>query len=328
MDRYLITGATGLIGSGLLKRLAAKNDVELVCPVRNEQKAKMLFGGEVYKKVKWIETSLEVFLENLEGSYDYIIHCASPTASKYFVDYPVETMLFNTETTTSLLEFCKRHVIKGMVYLSSLESYGTVTDDNRLIGEDFQGYVNPMEVRSSYNMAKRMCESLCHAYAKEYNVPVKVVRLTQTISPYISEGDMRVFAQFARKAANGENIELHTDGMSARQYIHIDDAVDAILCVLYNGESGEVYNAAREDSYISVQDMAQFVQENFNPSGKVVFHLRDDMGYAPITKLRLDTQKLRNLGWRSKKDLYEMFRDLIEKLSDRYATKGFHRNNL
>ena len=314
MDRYLITGATGLIGSALVRRLS-NEDVEVDCPVRSINKARGMYSIEVLDKINWIESSLEGFLKDMNGRYDYIIHCASPTASKYFVDHPVETMLFNTTTTTSLLDYAKEHPIRGMVYLSSLESYGTVLDDSQAIEEDYQGYVNPMEARSSYNMAKRMCESLCHAYAKEYNVPVKVVRLTQTISPYVNEGDMRVFAQFARHAANGEDIELHTEGTAARQYIHIDDAVEAILCVLYKGNAGEAYNAAREDSYISVRDMAQFVQKNFNPKGKVVYHLRDDMGYAPTTKLKLDVSKLRYLGWEAKNGLYNMFKDTISYIS-------------
>lgn len=315
MDRYLLSGATGLIGSALVKKLATKEN-ELVCPVRDIKKAMSLLGSGVFSCVTWIETPLEDYFQGLNDSFDYIIHCASPTASKYFVEFPVETMLFNTSTTTSLLEYCRRHPIKGMVYLSSLESYGTILDDSEAVTEDFQGYVNPLEVRSSYNMAKRMCESLCCAYAKEYGIPVKVVRLAQTISPFISTNDMRVFAQFARQAAKGEDIILHTEGASARQYIYIDDAVDAILCVLSRGEVGNAYNAAREDSYISVRDLALFVQENFNPQGRVVYCQRNDMGYAPTTKIRLSTFKLQQLGWHSNYDLYMMFNNLISCIKD------------
>lgn len=319
--KYLITGATGLIGSAIVRTLSS-DGYSLTCPIRNLDKVKAMFSKDIFDKVRWIETSLEGYVNCISESFDYIIHCASPTASKYFVEHPVETMRFNTEITTALLEYARKSDIKGFVYLSSLESYGTVLDDSKSIDECFQGYVNPMETRSSYNMAKRMCESLCHAYAEEYNVPVKVVRLTQTISPYIDDNDMRVFAQFARLAAAGKDIELHTKGTASRPYIHIDDAVNAILCVLYKGVPGEVYNAAREDSYISVRDMAQFVQEKFNPSGKVVFHLRDDMGYAPTTKLRLATEKLSYLGWKAENDLYAMFSDVISHLKEKQNTLG------
>ena len=311
--KYLITGATGLIGSALVKKLASESAI-MVCPVRSIEKARSLFNPMIFNTVQWIETSLEEYLKNLSDNFDFIIHCASPTASKYFVDCPVETLQFNINTTTALLDFACKYVVKGLVFLSSLESYGTVLDDKSAIDEDFQGYVNPMEARSSYNMAKRVCECLCHAYAVEFGVPVKVVRLTQTISPFIAHDDMRVFAQFARQAANGEDIVLHTEGNSSRQYIHVDDAVEAILYVLQKGAPGEAYNAAREDSYISVRNMAEFVQHNFNPQRTVKLQLRDDMGYAPTTKIRLDMHKIRNLGWVAKKGLYEMYRDLILQL--------------
>lgn len=313
---FLLTGATGLIGSALVRTLIEDEGHNLTCPIRSIDKVLSMFDKKVTSKVNWIETSLEDYLFHLSDSFDYIIHCASPTSSRYFVEKPVETMLFNLCTTISLLEYSKKHAIKGMVYLSSIESYGAVLDDRIALAEDSQGFVNPMESRSSYNMAKRMCECLCHAYAKEYGVPVKVVRLTQTISSNISESDMRVFAQFARNAAKGDDIVLHTEGTAARQYIHVDDAIAAILCVLYKGEPGEAYNAAREDSYISVRDMAHFVQEHFNPSGKVVFDFRDDMGYAPTTKLKLSTRKLSDLGWTAKNDLFSMYEDLIHSLQN------------
>lgn len=312
-DRYLITGATGMIGSSLVKRLACENN-ELVCPIRNRQKVHSIFNENIQCLVNWVEAPIESFLKDNTISFDYIIHCASPTASLYFVEHPVETMRFNTETTVTLLDYAVNKGIKGMVFLSSLESYGTVLDDSVAINEDFQGYVNPMSTRSSYNMAKRICESFCHAYAEEYDVPAKVVRLTQTISPFITDHDKRVFAQFARQAANGEDIVLHTEGLSARQYIYIEDAIDAILCVLYKGEPGCVYNAAREDSYITIRDLAEFIQNSFNTNGRVVFDPRDDMGYAPVTKLKLSTRKLESLGWSPHYDLYDMFNSLILRL--------------
>lgn len=313
INKYLVTGATGLIGSALVKKLVSDGGA-LICPVRSIEKAHGLFDSAVYNAVQWIEAPVEDLLNSITDGIDYIIHGASPTASKYFVEHPVETIRFNIDTTTAILDYAKIHNLKGIVYLSSLESYGTILDDTKSIKEDVQGYVNPIECRSSYNMAKRICESLCHSYAVEYNVPVKIIRLTQTISPYISDSDMRVFAQFARHASKGEDIELHTDGTAARQYIYIDDAVEAVLCVLKKGYNGEAYNAAREDSYISIRDMANFIQNNFNPNGKVVMHFRNDMGYAPTTKLRLSTEQLRSLGWEAKYSLYEMFEKLISNL--------------
>lgn len=277
-------------------------------------KAEELFGTESCDKIHWIYAPGLEYLDKSKVSYDYIIHCAGPTSSSFFVDHPVETLSYNVSSVTSLLDYSCHNKIKGMVYLSSLEVYGTVPDDSFLVAEDYQGYVNPLEPRSSYNMAKRICESICHAYYTEYNIPVKIVRLTQTVPTWAREDDMRLFSQFARHAAKGEDIELHTDGSSARQYIHIEDALDAILCVLYHGEPGEAYNAANEETFISAKDLAHFIQDRFNPSGAVVYRLREDMGYAPASRIRLDTSKLRALGWRPRYGLSEMFGDLINRL--------------
>ena len=312
-EKYLITGASGLLGGALVKRLVSGN-YEITCPVRNVVKAEALLGCDIAKKIHLAEVDVENYLLHMDDDFDYIIHCASPTASKYFVDNPVETISFNISTTTAILEYARRHQVKGILYLSSLESYGTVEDDNQIINESFQGYVNPLEVRSSYNIAKRTCECLCHAYSQEYHVPVKIVRLTQVIPDSISENDMRVYAQFARSAANKEDIILHTEGISARQYVYIDDAVEAILTVLTKGISGQAYNVANEQSFISVKDMAIFVQNNFNPQHTVVIKKNDNMGYAPVTRLRLNTAKLRDLGWEAKFGLYEMYSILIENL--------------
>jgi len=311
-DSYLLTGATGLIGSALLRRLVTEGN-RVTCPVRNIEKAKGLFDEDIYSEVKWIETPLETYLQHIDEDIDYIIHCASPTSGKYMVEHPVETYEFIIESTRSLLQYACKHGVKGMVYVSSLEYYGQNYGDDVII-EDFEGYIDPGSPRSSYPLGKRAAEYLCAAYASEYKVPVKIARLTQTFGPGISIDDNRVFAQFAKSAINKEDIILHTDGESAKPYCHVYDCVEAILTILQKGRSGEAYNVANEATYISIKDMAEFVQRNFNPEHKVVIQKRDDMGYAPVTKLRLSTQKLRDLGWKPRYGLYEMYDALFEGL--------------
>lgn len=312
--KYLITGSTGLIGSALVRELLSSDDNIICCPVRNVPKARSMLGDS--DRLVIIDTDLLNIKEKIIDNFDFIIHCASPTASLFFVEHPVETIRFGIESTTSILDYAKIHKVKSMVYLSSLEVYGTIIDDSEPLTEEKQGYINPLDIRSSYNIAKKACETICFAYFKEYNIPVKIARLTQTISHNVSINDNRVFAQFGRKAAFNEDIELHTTGESARQYIFIDDAVRAILTILFEGENGEAYNVANDTSYISAKDMAYFVQNNFNPSGKVIFQLKDNMGYAPTTKIRLDVSKLYKLGWKPKYGLYDMYNAMIEKIRE------------
>ena len=312
-ENYLLTGATGLIGSALLRKLVAEG-YSVTCPIRNKEKAKKLFDEDIYDKVCWKEMLLETYLHDIDEHFDYIIHCASPTSGKYMVEHPVETYEFIIESTRALLQYAYKHKVKGMVYVSSLEYYGQNFNED-IITEDFEGYIEPASPRSSYPLGKRAAEYLCVAYASEYKVPVKIARLTQTFGPGIPADDNRVFAQFARSVINKEDIILHTDGESAKPYCHVFDCVDAILTILDKGNLGDAYNVANEETYISIKDMADFVQKNFNPEHKVLIKKRDDMGYAPVTKLRLYTQKIKNLGWLPRYSLKEMFKDLIISIS-------------
>lgn len=312
---FLITGATGLIGSSLIRcLLALDKGIRVIAPVRNKEKAATMFG-DVLDRVAWMECDLASCDYDHVGKVDYVIHCAAPTSSKFFVDSPVETIRVIYEATVSLLNYACRQSIKGFVYLSSLEVYGSGLLDVP-ITEDMQGYWDVMNVRSSYPVAKRAVENLCCAYAAEYGVPVKVARLTQTTGAGIAKDDNRVIAQFAKLAAKGEDIVLHTTGESARPYCYTTDCVSALLYILLKGKNGEAYNVANDSTYISARGMAEFLRDNFNPAIDVRVELNDNMGYAPASKLNLSTEKLRALGWQPRYDLKQLFERLIAYLSE------------
>lgn len=311
----IVTGATGLIGSSLIYCLTAlQKGVKIIAPVRNQAKAKEKFSPEQLKSVQLIECDLVKFDYDSLGDVDYIVHCAAPTASKFFVDHPVETFSIIYEGTKVLLDFASRHKVKGFVYLSSLEVYGEINDDSKVVDECAQGYLDPLSVRSSYPMAKRAVENFCCLYAAQYGVPVKIARLTQTTGAGIAKDDNRVIAQFARLAANGHDLVLHSSGVSARPYCYTMDSISAILYILLRGNPGEAYNVANETTYISARGMAEYLQKNFNPSISVKIEINENMGYAPASKLRLSSEKLRSLGWEPRYGLKEIFENLIEYL--------------
>lgn len=258
-----------------------------------------------------IECNLTKFDYRQIVDANYIIHCAAPTASKFFIDHPVETFDFIYTVSHTLLKYASSCSIKSFVYLSSLEVYGEIHDDSIYVTEDTQGYLDIMSVRSCYPMAKRAVENLCILYANQYQVPVKIARLTQTTGTGIAKNDNRVIAQFSRLAAQKKDIILHSDGNAARPYCYITDAVSAILYILLKGNNGEAYNIANEDTYISVREMANFLRNYFAPSIKVKFELNENLGYAPLTKLRLSANKLKCLGWKPHFQLYDIFARLI-----------------
>ena len=312
---FLITGATGLIGSILVRCLLALDEgVKIIAPVRNAEKAKTLFG--IDNRLQIVECNLSSFDYSSLGKVDYVVHCAAPTSSRFFVEKPVATFNIIINGTQRLLEYAKSEGVKGFAFLSSLEVYGTITDDSVSVTEDIQGYLDPMSVRSSYPMAKRAAENLCALYASQYGVPAKIARLTQTTGAGIAKDDNRIIAQFARHAANGDDIVLHTTGESARPYCYTTDSVSAILYILLKGDAGVAYNVANEETYISARGMAEYLRDNFNHDIDVRVEIADNMGYAPVTKLRLSTNKIQSLGWLPNYDLNRIFRNLIDYIAE------------
>lgn len=198
--------------------------------------------------------------------------------------------------------------------MSSMEVYGTPLDEQPLT-EEKMGYLNPLAVRSSYSESKQMVENLCVAYSSEYQVPVKIIRLTQTFGPGVAADDGRVFAEFARCATAGKDIRLQTTGATQRMYLYTADAATAILTVLTKGETGMAYNAANMDTYCSIREMADLVAEHFgNKKCNVVIDIPDtpNASYNPICHVYLDCGRLEAIGWKAGVGLVDMYHRMIE----------------
>ena len=188
----LITGATGLIGATRVRCLCALNqahalDLHLLLPVRSVDKAHRLLPADC--GLLFQSTLSELSATCPARSVDYIIHGAAPTASKSFVTQPVETLDAIFNGTRAVLDFARVAETKSVVYLSSIEIYGRITNDEVPITEADQGYIDPLAPRSSYSLGKRAAECLCRAYASEYGTPVKIARLTQTFGAGVGRED-------------------------------------------------------------------------------------------------------------------------------------------
>ena len=308
-----ITGATGLIGQALVKEALAKK-MKVIASVRNIDKAKKLFEAE--SGIEFLESDIMgISLENRK--VDYLIHAAANTSSTAFVNDPVGIINENYQGTLRTLEFARFNNVKKYVYLSSMEIYGHPHTDEK-VTETHATNLDMMSVRSSYPESKRACEILCCSYMSQYNVPINAVRLTQTIGAGVKYDDNRVFAQFARSVIEGKDIILHTKGETKRSYLYLDDAVSAIYTVLEKGADGEAYNAANEETYCSIYEMANLVA-NECADGRINVLIEENEsnhhGYAPTLKMNLSTEKLRNLGWEPHVGLKEMFDILIQYMS-------------
>ena len=302
---FFITGATGFLGSAFVLALSEADrkynlNLKIACFVRDINKAQKLFGQY---NLDYVTGDLSTDFE-LPYKTDYVIHCASPTSSEHFINFPVETFWDNLAFTQRLIK--KVSHCDGFLYLSSLEVYGT-SDSERVLKENSVSSYSMHNVRNSYPLAKISVEELLYMYYKEYGLPVKIARLTQTFGPGINYNDNRVFAQFARSVVENKNIVLKSKGETERNYCYVSDAISAFFYILCRGQNGEAYNVAGDNTYVSILDLAKLFCNNGNKTD-IVFELEENSktGYLPLNKVKLDNEKLKSLGWKSQNDIQTM----------------------
>ena len=289
---------------------AAPVEVSVIAHVRNEQKARAMFGDlPVFYCVGDVTAPVEY-----DGDVDFILHTASVTASKSFVTEPVQTLTTAIDGTRNLLEFAREKRVQSMVYVSSMEAFGITDPALERVTEKDLGYIDILSVRSSYSEGKRICECLCAAYAAQYGVPVKIARLAQTFGAGVSRADGRVFAQFTKSCLEGRDIVLHTAGKSMGNYCYTADAVRGLLTIALRGENANAYTVVNPATSMQIRQVAQLVSDTLTKGQtKIIFDIPESSltyGYAPDVTMRLSGAKLMQLGWQPEVDLPDMFRRL------------------
>lgn len=316
-----ITGATGLIGSLIVRTIQTRNklyssNIKLCLLVRSKEKGINLFGDD--QNIKYIENSVEEFIPaNID--IDYIIHAASPTKSKFFVERPVETINTAVFGTQKMLELARINSVKSMIYLSSMEMYGTMKSDN--VKENDFGYIDVKNVRSCYPEGKRISELYSYCYSQEYGVPVKIARIAQTFGPGIDViNENRVYKFFADSILAKRNIVLKSTGSTIINYGYTTDVVKGLLCILQKGINGESYNLVGDKTGMTILDSAKWLAEEFGEGQvEVVIDIpKENAGFAPDNNMVLDNEKIRSLGWFPSHDLKDGYRRLLEYMKIEY----------
>lgn len=307
----LLTGAYGMLASYITYMVAYLNThggmhTKLIAVVRSEKKFYEHFGGNFCKSfpLRIIESTMTEPLQ-IDERVDYIVHAASLASPQYYSTVPVEVIEPNVLGTYYLLQLAREKKSEGFLLFSTGDIYGKV-DDPTNITEETTGKADPLDVHSCYGESKRLAETLCAAFWREYSVPTKMARIFHTYGPTMNiHNDPRVFASFLKCALEGQNIIMQSDGTACRPFCYIADAVAAYFLILLSGNSGEAYNVANTQEFLSIRELAQIVVELRPELGLTVqYKARDKDDSYVENQLNKDNHpredKLRQLGWKTK----------------------------
>lgn len=318
---FLITGATGMIGSFLIDVLMKKNqEQQLNCTIfavgRSEEKARKRFG-DIFDSDQFHFLQLDInkpFTLDVE-SMDYVLHAASNTHPKAYATDPIGTITANVIATHQLLEQASQKQCKRFVFLSSVEIYGENRGDVDAFDENYLGYINCNTLRAGYPESKRVGEALCQAYISQKGMDIVIPRLSRVYGPTMLMSDSKALSQFIKKALNAEDIVLKSEGNQFYSYSYVADITSAIFKILFDGKNGEAYNVSNSD--ITLKALAGMIAESVGR--KVVFELPDETerkGYSTATKAILDTTKVQKLGWEPLYTMEQGIRRTIEILKE------------
>lgn len=307
----LITGAKGIIGSGLIRWILFANEkygtnTRIIASSRNPNRVPDFIGTD--DQISFCRFGEE---DRIGEQIDYIIHTAAPTSNKVFTEQPVESMRSIIDGAETILELARRQEKCSVIYLSSEEAYGT-PNAAEPVKESFVGAIDSLNIRNCYPLGKKASELLCRAYFEEYGLDVKIIRPTVILGLYQPYDSVKVEAEIMRCIMEDKNLYMKSDGMTKKCVIYTMDALSAVLTVLFKGEAGEAYNATNPETYETVKDRAYKAFAKFNPNVTIEFAKQDmsiASGYLPQRALQEDISKISELGWRplaSMDDIYEI----------------------
>lgn len=316
MERFLITGGCGFIGSHLCEELIKRNKKVFVIDdlstgsIRNIQE---LLNHQDFNLFIGNILNCEV-IEDLVKKVDFVFHLAAVVGVKKVIENPIESIIVNIEGTYNILKICKKYSKKVLI-ASSSEIYGKnmqvpfSEDADIVIG-------STKRKRWSYATTKAIDEFLSFAFFEEYNLPVIVVRLFNTVGPRQTERYGMVIPRFVKQALSGSDITVFGSGEQSRCFIHVKDVVDCLLNLIEKEESyGDVFNVG-SNKEIKIKELALLVKEMTKSNSKIKFVNPEEVynsGFEDMERRIPDLTKIKKLmNFKPKYTIKDIIEDVIE----------------
>jgi len=313
--KILITGGAGFIGSHLAERLIRRGDQIIVLDnlsTGTYENTVRLHGNPDFQLV--VGSILDEFLlDKYVEKCDAIFHLAAAVGVELVVKNPWESLITNIKGSEMVLQAACRYGKKVLI-TSSSEIYGKNAngplneEDDRILG-------SPLKSRWAYSTSKAVDEILSYLYWKEKNLPTIIVRLFNTVGPRQTGAYGMVIPRFIDQALRGEPITIYGDGRQTRCFLHVEDAVDALIRLMEHPKAvGSVFNIGSQEE-ITIEDLSKKVIELTHSQSKTIYipyNQAYEEGFEDMTRRVPDITRARNLiGFTPTMDLEKILRDVI-----------------
>jgi UDP-glucuronate decarboxylase len=264
IQRILITGGAGFLGSHLCERLVEQgHDVICLDNFFTSQKSNIqhLLGAPNFEILRH-DVTLPIFLE-----VDQVYNLACPAAPGHYQYNPIKTIKTSVLGSINMLGVAKRCGAR-ILQASTSEVYGDPEVHPQV--ESYRGSVNPIGVRACYDEGKRVAETLFMDYHRSNQVDIRIVRIFNTYGPRMHPYDGRVVSNFIRQALNNQDITIFGDGQQTRSFCYRDDLVDALIAMMNNeGNFVGPVNIGNPTEF-TISELAQKIIELSGASSRLV----------------------------------------------------------
>lgn len=303
MNRILVTGGGGFLGSHLCERLLADGH-DVLCvdnffTGRKRNIAHLL--SNPYFELERHDITLPLYVE-----VDRIYNLACPASPVHYQFDPVQTTKTSVHGAINMLGLAKR-VKARILQASTSEVYGDPEIHPQ--PESYWGKVNPIGVRSCYDEGKRCAETLFFDYHRQHQLEIKVMRIFNTYGPRMHPQDGRVVSNFIVQALRGEDITIYGDGQQTRSFCYVDDLIEGMVRLMDSPADFTGPVNVGNPSEFTMLELAETVLRLTGGKSKLV-HLPLPSDDPRQRKPDISLAKS-NLGWEPKVNLEDGLKETI-----------------
>ena len=264
--RVLVTGGAGFLGSHLSESLLADGHEVIVADnlyTGSKRNISHLLQNSRFEFIRH-DVTLPLYIE-----VDAIYNLACPASPIHYQRHPVQTIKTSVLGAVNMLGLAKRLNIP-ILQASTSEVYGDPKISPQ--SEEYWGNVNPIGVRACYDEGKRAAETLFFDYFRQYELPIKVVRIFNTYGPRMHQQDGRVVSNFIVQALQNEDITIYGDGTQTRSFCYVSDLINGMTAMMDSGEDIQGPINLGNPHEFTIRQLAEKIIELTGSKSKLVFH--------------------------------------------------------